>query len=639
MRQLQTERIYERIPGTRFRLSGHIADYVRGSVDQWLLVAPFANPAMLEMFRDRDCPPFRDLVPWAGEFAGKYLTGAVQVLRLTGDPRLRTSLEQFVCRLLGFQTEDGYLGPWPRAHRLTNVGPTGKATWDTWGHYHLMLGLWLWHQDTGDEHALAGAMRIADSLCRLYLGARKLRLVDTGETDKNLAPAHALCLLYQATGVQRYLDLALQIVDEFAASDEEGPLAGDYVRQSLAGKAFHEMPRPRWESLHPIMALAELAHITANDTYRQAFVRLWWSMLEGDRHNNGGFTSREQATGNPYDPHPIETCCTVAWLAMGVEMLRLTGNSIVADELELSTLNSVVGMHSPTGRWATYNTPMNGVRRASAHSIVFQAREGSPELNCCSVNSPRGFGLISEWAVMRDPQALILNWYGPGQIEVPLEPDLSVILTEETTYPVSGRVSIQVDPTAATTWTLKLRVPHWSRHTQAWVNGKAILSVTPGAYLCLRRHWSPGDAIELELDMSLHAWLGERECAGLASLYRGPILLAFDHRYNLQRAADSKPTVRETDEWAGRLGYDLRVPALNAQRLGERLVTWEDWLPPLLLLQIMTEAGESIHLCDFGSAGQAGTPYQSWLPLRNLSHGTAFSPDHPLRSVHLSADQ
>ena len=502
-----------------------------------------------------------------------------------------------------------------------------------------MLGLWLWHQETGDECALAGAMRIADSLCRLYLGTGKPRLVDTGETDKNLAPAHALCLLYRATGVRQYLDLALQIVDEFAASGEEGPLAGDYLRQALAGKPFHEMPRPRWESLHAIMALAELAHITGSDVYRQAFVRLWWSMLEGDRHNNGGFTSGEQATGNPYDPRPIETCCTVAWLAMSVEMLKLTGNSIVADELELSTLNSVVGMHSPSGRWATYNTPMNGVRRASAHTIVFQAREGSPELNCCSVNSPRGFGLISEWAIMRDPQALILNWYGPGRIEVPLEPGLSVTLTEETTYPVSGRVSIQVDPTASTTWTLKLRVPHWSRHTRVWVNGEAVLPVMPGAYLCIRRRWSSGDTIRIELDMSLHAWLGERECAGLASLYRGPILLAFDHRYNLRRAADSKPTVREIDEWAGRLGYDLGVPVLNAQRLNERLVTWEDWLPPLLLLQVTTEAGESVRLCDFGSAGQAGTPYQSWLPLGNLSHGIAFSPEHPLRSVHLSANQ
>ena len=127
----------------------------------------------------------------------------------------------------------------------------------------------------------------------------------------------------------------------------------------------------------------------------------------------------EQATGNPYDRGAIETCCTVAWMAMSVEMLRLTGNSLVADELELSTLNSGLGMMSPSGRWVTYNTPMDGERQASAHTIVFQARAGTPELNCCSVNGPRALGLLCEWAVMRRADGLVLNYYGPGTMRTP----------------------------------------------------------------------------------------------------------------------------------------------------------------------------------------------------------------------------
>jgi len=85
-------------------------------------------------------------------------------------------------------------------------------------------------------------------------------------------------------------------------------------------------------------------------------------------------------------------------MAMSVEMLRLTGDSRVADELELSLFNSGFGMMSPSGRWVTYDTPMDGARLASAHSIVFQSRAGSPELNCCSVNGPRALGLTGEWA-------------------------------------------------------------------------------------------------------------------------------------------------------------------------------------------------------------------------------------------------
>ena len=44
---------------TRFEIKGYIQDYVKNITDQWLLIAPKANPAMLEMFRDRDAAPLR----------------------------------------------------------------------------------------------------------------------------------------------------------------------------------------------------------------------------------------------------------------------------------------------------------------------------------------------------------------------------------------------------------------------------------------------------------------------------------------------------------------------------------------------------------------------------------------------------
>jgi DUF1680 family protein len=361
-----------------YHFAGHLADYLRGVSEQWLKIAPAANPAMLEMFRDRDRQPYRDLVPWAGEFAGKYLTAATQVLRLTGDEELKAQLAAFVRELTALQAEDGYLGPWPHDFRLTGTAPqlVNGGTWDAWGHYHVMLGLLLWWAETDDALALDCARRIGDLFCTRFLGKPAVRLVDTGSTEMNLAPAHSLCLLYNATGDRRYLDLALQIVEEFAATDAAGqPLAGDYLHAALAGQEFFATPKPRWESLHPILALVELYYITGDERYRQAFAHWWWSIVKLDRHNNGGFSSGEQAQGNPYHPGAIETCCTIAWMALSVEMLRLTGNSIVADELELSTINSVVGLHSATGRWATYNTPMDmtlSFRRGPVHrsSIV-----------------------------------------------------------------------------------------------------------------------------------------------------------------------------------------------------------------------------------------------------------------------------
>lgn len=618
----------------QMHLDGLIQEYLTCVTEQWLLVAPRANPGMLEMFRDRDASPLRQMVPWAGEFAGKYLTAAVQVLRVTGDPRLRAWLDTFVGILTGFQDTDGYLGPWSQGHHLTNTNAAGAPTWDTWGHYHVMMGLMLWHEEAGDDRALKSAIRIADLLCRTYLGNQEPRLVDTGSTEMNLAPAHALCLLYRKTEDARYLRMAQQIVEEFGAQSKNGkPLAGDYLAQALAGKAFYETPKPRWESLHPIMALAELHRITGEDRYRRAFKHLWWSIAEFDRHNNGGFSSGEQATGNPYHLAPIETCCTIAWTALSVEMLKLTGDAIVADELELTLFNSILGMHTITGRWATYNTPMNGIRRASAHTIVFQAREGTPELNCCSVNAPRGFGMLSEWALMRDADGLVLNYYGPATLEADLAPDLSVTLVQETAYPLDGAVTLRVQPSRPAPFALKLRIPHWSAETQVTLNGAPVPGVRSGRYLTIDREWRAGDTLSLVFDMGLRVWPGERTCEGMASIYRGPLLLAYDHRYNLDLAGE-EPVIRDVEHWDP-VTCMLDVPPLDTETLSARPARWDDWLPPLLLLACEAEDGRTVHLCDFASAGAVGTPYRSWLPVHHLPETPGFTRANPLRAYRL----
>lgn len=606
----------DRPPDAKYEFKGPLSDYLRGVSEQWLKVAPAANPGMLEMFRDRDRKPLRAMEPWAGEFAGKYLTAGTQVYRLTGDAELKAILAAFVHDWVALQADDGYLGPWPKASRLTgkapNVGGKGQPgdTWDAWGHYHAMLGLLLWHNTVKDEKALKTATRIGDLLCDRFLGNKTPRLVDTGSTEMNLAPVHGLCLLYRHTKDERHLKLAKQIVAEFAAADGKGKLlAGDYLRTGLAGKEFFETPKPRWESLHPLLGLSELALLTGDADSRKAFEHFYWSIAKLDRHNNGGFSSGEQAQGNPYHPGAIETCCTIAWTAMGVEMLRLTANPVVADELELSTLNSVLGLHTPSGRWATYNTPMDGVRKASAHDIVFQAREGTPELNCCSVNAARGLGMVSDWAVMRDADGLFVNWYGPGTVSTSLASGAAVTLRQETDYPRDGVVKLTVTPAKAATFALRLRVPAWSADTTVSLNGTKLDTPKPGTYLTLSREWKPGDVVEVAFDFTPHFWVGERECNGKVSAYRGPLLLTWDRRFN------------DADEPAALGASDF--PGMRSE--------WKGKSPPVVVFDVPAAGGKTVRLCDFASAGHGGTPYRSWLTVGGVKT-TEFSKSKPLRT-------
>ncbi len=298
-------------------------------------------------------------------------------------------------------------------------------------------------------------------------------------------------------------------------------------------------------------------------------------------------------------------------------MLRLTGDSVVADEIELSTFNSVVGLHSRSGRWVTYNTPMDGIRKAGAHDIVFQAREGTPELNCCSVNGPRGLGMISDWALMRDGDGLMLNWFGPGKIVTVLD-GTEIELRQVTEYPRKGKVILEVTPGEVTPrrrkeFGLALRVPYWSRKTRVRVNGVGVRGVLPGRYLVLRRRWRRGDTVEIDLDFSLHYWAGERECAGKTSIYRGPILLTYGRRLN---AMDPD-----------------RIPELDAIGLKAKLAAKSGrHHEPYVMLDCTATDGSRLRLCDFGSAGEGGSPYISWLKVRNVA-ACAFSRKNPLRTA------
>src|SRR5438552_8339664 len=412
---------FDSLPQARFKFVGPAGQRVEANVDNWLLRAPQANPGMLEMFRVRDRQPVPQLVPWAGEFVGKYLISAVQALRMTDDPRLRLQVSNVVAAFIATQAEDGYLGPFPKDIRLLK-------NWDLWGHYHALCALALWHQHTGDPAALSAARKAADLVCQTYLDSGR-RVFDAGDAEMNMSILTGLAMLHRLTGEPRYLRMAREV-------EKDWERAGDYLRAGLDGREYFQSPRPRWESLHDLQGLVELWRITGEQKYRDAFIHHWRSIRRWDRRNTGAFSSGEQATGNPYAPTAIETCCTVAWMALTVDYLRLTGDPRAADDLELATLNGGLGAQHPSGRWWTYNTPMDGVREASAHSIVFQARAGTPELNCCSVNGPRVLGLLTEWAVMSAPDGLVVNSYLPGTFTLPGS-DGAIRLVMDRDYPLT----------------------------------------------------------------------------------------------------------------------------------------------------------------------------------------------------------
>ena len=94
-------------PHARLRFGGLVGRRIEANARYWLVRAPAANPGLLEMFRLRDRQPEPALVPWAGEFVGKYLISAIQALRMTDNAELeetvRTVVGQLIASRAGYQ--------------------------------------------------------------------------------------------------------------------------------------------------------------------------------------------------------------------------------------------------------------------------------------------------------------------------------------------------------------------------------------------------------------------------------------------------------------------------------------------------------------------------------------------------------
>lgn len=562
------------------QLSDPVGTLAQKVTERWLLGLRESNPAILDIFHHRDLLPYRDLLPWSGEFAGKYITGACYIYRLTHHQGLFDDIQAFLEELLTCIDEDGYCGCYQKKCRMTGAysqTPRNRgATWDAWSHYHIMLGLYLWYEETGQQALWDGVEKIAGFFLRHFY-QDKHRLVDIGSAEMNLAPYHMFALLYRKTGKEEYLQFALRIEADLAS-----PHAGNYLNNALQGLPYYKTTMPRWESLHTILGFAEMYRGTKDERYRRALLQIYHSIQQTDVHNTGGFSTEEKAVGTPFRNGVIELCCVIAYNALACEALKLSRDPKIADHLELSLYNAVMGSFSPSGRWSTYDTPMNGVKRANYDSIHFQSRPGSPDLNCCSANSARGIGMLSEWAVMEDKDTTYINYF--GSLSCTTAKGIGIEI--QGSYPATEKVRIRLR--SENTQAIAIRIPQWAKNTCILFDGEQICP-EPGTYWICRQHWK-GQTVTIRFDLHPYFLEGSEDQRGKRSVYCGPILF----------------------------GYDLRCGKLPPDQLPSFTESLFDHVLPRqtddgrLLLQI----SEELCLCDFYHLGSSGCAYCTWLRFR-----------------------
>ena len=464
------------------------------------------------------------IVKWYGEFVGKLLTGMAFCYRISGDPDLKKAADTIVSKLAKAQGEDGYLGVFTGGARFA----LNADNWDLWNHYHAIVGLLEWHELTGSREALDVAKKAIDCI---YNNFKDRSYLVSGGFETNRGIAHGYALMYEATKEQKYLSEAERIIKNDCQD------ANGWYKCALKGKDFYTSSSSRWEVLHMVMTLGILYKETKNEEYRTVMNSVWESIRRTDVHNTGGFTTNEGAQGDPMMDGVIETCCTVAWMALTNELYMIAPTVDKIDEIEKSFYNAMLGSLLDDGKYCTYNTPQNGFtgssggydgrRVPSLQDISFQYHSGSPDLNCCQANLARGLGQVSQWALTCGGGAFYLNYYGAGDFTCDLD-GKKITLKQETAYPADGHITITVG--CDEPFTLKLRIPGWSSGSTVTAGGETT-EAEAGTYFTVK-NCKNGDVIILDLKMNYTYLKGENSQKGYTAVYRGPLLLALDSYYS-----------------------------------------------------------------------------------------------------------
>jgi uncharacterized protein len=566
----------------------------------------------------------KDILGWRCEYWGKWFTSVVLALGYQPTPDRQKLFEQALIALTDTQTADGYIGTY---HSDFHLG-----IWDIWGRKYVLLGLIAAFDHTGDENILHAACRLADHLLE-EAPPGEVNITATGaDVLKGLAPSSILepiVLLYQRTHEPGYLAFANSIIADWDKANPFLPEGLRLVESALNGVLPLKIGSAKaYEMMSCFEGLCELYRVTGHGEYLDAVMAFADSIRQKERMIVGSGSNHElwcDGVRNQTEvlEQPLETCVTVTWMKLCLQLLRLTGDPLWADELELSLYNALAGAMTPAGNWWSYYSPLNGQRVPST------PQHADVGLSCCVANGPRGLLITPGWSMMTDDEGLVVNLYAPGQASFMLPDGNPVQVILDTDYPKTDEIKLMINPERQGCFTISLRIPAWSLENFLWVNGESV-TCQPGTYARLTRMWSAGDQVILRLDLRgrvIPAPSGAPEVA----MMRGPVVLALDNR------------LLEPQDAAARLVPDGKGYVDLTPLVSQPEGIWMAFEAPFEVrpTHFFNHSIIRVLLCDFASAGNAWSEnnlYRVWIPqplfLRHAFVADTWKLMYPFEPVH-----
>lgn len=523
--------------------------------------------------------------PWIGEHVGKWLHAATLAWANDDDPALRKKLDQVAAALIAAQEPDGYLGTYVSAERF---GLFRGADWDVWSHKYCLIGLLAYYEYTGNEAALAACRKAADLLVSTFPAKKSILAAGTHVGMAATSVLEPIVLIYRFTADPRYLVFARYIVKSW--DEPDGPaIMTTLLREKRVDRTANAKA---YEMLSNLVGLCELARATGDKSQLEP-ARIAWNDIVANRlYLTGSASAAEHFQDDHVLPNTVaahigETCVTTTWIQLNLQLLRLTGESKYADELDRAFYNHLTAAQHPDGNDWCYYTALEGKKQYDAG------------ITCCHSSGPRGLALapLAAYLTARDrdgSDALVVSTVETSRATATLGGQV-VTIEQGSGFPHEGRSSLIVHTPAPATFSLLIRIPYWTDHLVPRLNGEPLPHAdATGWYVIAARPWKDGDRVELNFPLPIATVADTHGNAGRLALTYGPFVLAYDQAQNPDGPSPAAARLVNPDPERRTLpGLPLRIEAHVA---GAR--------NPKSVLAV---------LVPFADAGVDGSTYRVWL--------------------------
>ena len=475
----------------------------------------------------------------------KVLEGASYALQVKKNPELERYMDTLISYIAAAQEPDGYLYTFRTIHPAKPHDWVGSKRWEKeeelshelYNSGHLFEAAVAHYKATGKKTLLNIAIKNADLLVK-----------DFGWGKEEKYPGHqivelGLAKMYRATGKKEYLELAKFFLDVRGPKPGKRPNEYGQAHQKVVDQ--HEAVGHAVRATYMYTGMADVAALTGDQSYLHAIDDIWSDVTNKKIYITGGIgaTGAGEAFGKAYQLPNMsayaETCAAIANVYWNNRMFLLHGDSKYIDVLERTLYNGLLSGLSLSGDHFFYPNVLA--------SMGQHPRRDWYDCACCISNMTRFLPSVPGYVYAQNKNDLYVNLYMSNISNIRLLTG-NVTITQNTEYPWTGKINLQVDPEKNGSFALKLRIPGWAQENPApgnlykymdakngaitlTLNGKPVKVEMEKGYAVISRKWSKGDKITLDLPMEPKKVIADenvKDDQGRFALQRGPIVYCLE---------------------------------------------------------------------------------------------------------------